>query len=101
MKVCYIAGAFRGKNAWEIHQNVLDAEQKALELIGQGYAIICPHKMTENMQGYYQDQHYLDMCLELVKRCDCIYMMNGWQNSEGSCEELTCAKEHNLEVIYE
>jgi hypothetical protein len=30
MKVVYIAGKFRGPNAWEIHRNVHRAEQAAL-----------------------------------------------------------------------
>lgn len=101
MKVIYIAGAFRGANAWEIHQNVLRAEEITAKLIGQGYAVICSHKMTENMQGLYDDQIYLDACMELIKRCDAIYMLKGWEDSEGSKEELSLALKEGKEVYYE
>lgn len=101
MKVCYVAGPFRGKNAWEIHRNVLDAESVIPYLIRQGYAPICPHKMTENLQGLFPDKVYLDICLELLRRCDAIYMLQGWENSEGSREELAEAKRLGLEILYE
>ena len=100
MKQIYIAGSFRGKHSWEIHQNVLEAEAKGAELIGQGYAPIIPHKITENMQGLYPDETFLEVCMEWLKRSDSIYMLPGWLFSEGSREELKLAQELGLEVIY-
>lgn len=65
-KLVYIAEKFRGENAWEIHQNVLRAEEATIKLIGEGYAVICPHKITENMQGLYPDDVYLYNCEEIL-----------------------------------
>ncbi len=101
MKVIYIAGKFRGKNHWEIHQNVINAEFAIPKLIEMGYAPVCPHKLTENLQDLFPDQTYLDICLELLRRCDAIYMLSNWRSSVGSCEELRMAKLWNKEVIYE
>ena len=101
MLVIYIAGAFRGDNAWVIHNNVLKAEQAMTELIGKGFAVICPHKMTENLQGLYPDQVFLDMCLEILARCDAVYFLSGWRQSEGASAEYKLAIELDKELLFE
>ncbi len=101
MKVIYVAGAFRGTNAWIIHENTLKAEKAMVKLIGRGFAVICPHKMTENLQGLYPDQVFLDMCLEILKRCDAIYMLDNWKTSKGAQKELKLAIKLGKEVFYE
>jgi len=101
MKLCYIAGKFRGENHWEIHQNVIKAEMAIPKLLEMGYAPICPHKLTENLQGLFPDQTYLEICLEILKRCDSILMLSNWKDSVGSCEELRKAKEWNKEILFE
>ena len=101
MKVIFVSGAFRGSNSWEIHQNVLKAEQATAKLIGEGYAVICPHTMTANMQGLYEDRVYLDMCLELLRRCDASYFLKGWRNSAGAREEFAEATSLGIKVMFE
>ncbi len=101
MKTIYIAGKFRGANAWEIHQNVLRAEAATARLIGLGYAVICPHKITENMQGLYSDETYLAMCIELLRHSDCIYVLKDWIQSKGTLSEIREATKGNKEVWYE
>ena len=100
MRVVFISGAFRGENSWVIHQHVIEAEKATAKLLGEGFAVICPHTMTQNMQGLYPDRVYLDTCLELVRRSDVIYMLKGWGNSEGALEELNLARELGKDVIY-
>jgi len=101
MNVCYIASAFRGKNHWEMHQNVLKAEAVIPMLIEKGYAPICPHKITENMQGLFPDEKYLEICMELLKRSDAILLLEGWMHSEGSMAEWQQAEQWGKEIFYE
>jgi hypothetical protein len=101
MKLCYIAGHFRGANHWEIHKNVIKAELVIPHLIELGYAPVCPHKITENLQGLFSDQTYLDICLNILDKCDSIYMLKGWNTSEGSREEWDYAVAHKKEILYE
>ena len=101
MKIVYIAGSFRGANSWEIHNNVLKAERAVVDLIGKGYAPICPHKMGENLQGLYSDETYLEICFELLRKCDVLYMLRDWQDSEGSRAEFSLATELGIEIIFE
>jgi hypothetical protein len=50
MKLIYVAGPFRGKDAWEIECNIRRAESLALEVWRLGAACICPHP-TPDFQG--------------------------------------------------
>ncbi len=99
VKVVYIAGAFRAKTQWEIMQNVRKAEDASLKLWKLGYAVICPHTMTQYFHNECPDKVWLDGCLELLKRCDAIYLVDGWQDSAGSLEEYKLAKELGLLIM--
>ena len=59
MKVVYIAGPFRGPNAWEIEQNIRRAESLALEVWRAGAAALCPYTNTRFFQGAAPDDVWL------------------------------------------
>ena len=99
IKVVYIAGAFRAKTQWGIMQNVRKAEDASLKLWKLGFAVICPHTMTQHFQNECPDKVWLDGCIELLKRCDAIYLTDGWLESEGSLVEYKLARELGLVVI--
>ncbi len=100
MRVIYIAGAFRAKTQWGIMQNVRKAEDASLELWKLGYAVICPHTMTQHFQDECDDEVWLNGCLELLKRCDAILMLDGWIRSRGSCEEYSLADELHIPIYF-
>jgi len=103
--VAFISGKFRGENHWQIHLNVLEAEAAIPKLIELGYAPICPHKITEHLQDLYPDQTYLDMCLELIRALrpekDVMFMLDGWQESQGAREEYNLAIDLGITIMGE
>ncbi len=99
IKVVYVAGAFRAKTQWGIMQNVRRAEDASLRLWKLGYAVICPHTMTQHFQNECEDEVWLNGCIELLKRCDAIYLTEGWETSEGSIKELGIAKVLGLLIL--
>lgn len=101
MKVIYIAGPFRARTQWGITQNVQRAEKATLKLWKEGWAVVCPHRITERFQGECSDEVFLQGCLELLKRCDAIYMLKDWSTSEGAQEEWRLAREMGIQTIYE
>lgn len=102
MKVIYVSGKFRADSYWGIFQNVRHAEGAALRLWKQGYAVVCPHLNTANFQGAIaNDAIWLQGDLEILSRCDAIYMLKDWERSKGAKRELEVAIENNLEVLYE
>lgn len=118
MRVVYISGAYRAHKwahnlsryaypfwiAWKyirIGMNIYKARKAALRWWKEGYAVICPHMNTAFFDGACHDTVWLEGDLELVKRCDTIYMLTGWQQSEGSIQEHDTAIDYGLTVIYQ
>lgn len=99
MKVVYIAGPFRASNAWEIEQNIRRAEYTALQLWRMGAAVICPHTNTRFFQGAAPDSVWLDGDLEILRRCDAVFAIDGWEQSTGAQAEVALARELGLPVF--
>jgi predicted mannosyl-3-phosphoglycerate phosphatase (HAD superfamily) len=100
MKVIYVAGPFRADTSWEMEQNVRRAEEVALELWKLGAAVICPHSNTRFYQGEADDQVWLDGDIEILKRCDAVYMLPDWTESVGASEEHKVAVESMKKTLY-
>lgn len=89
MKVIYVAGPFRAANQWEQEQNIRVAEAISLAIWRRGAVALCPHLNTRFFSGTLPDKVWLDGDLELLERCDAIFLCSGWQDSVGArAEEL-------------
>lgn len=100
MKVIYVAGPFRGPNAWEIEQNIRDAECLALDVWRAGFAALCPHTNTRFFQGAAPDNVWLAGDLEFLRRCDGLITTNYWERSEGARAEVAFAAAHNIPIYH-
>lgn len=100
MQCVYVAGPFRGPNAWEIEENIRRTERLALEVWRSGAACICPHTNTRFFQGAADDRIWLDGDLELLRRCDAIVMTEDWRRSGGATAEHDFAVTHEIPVFY-
>ena len=106
MKVIFVSGKYRSDTERGLIQNIRHAEQEALWLWLQGWAVVCPHKNTAHFGGVLDDpeaDHQLWMAgdLEILSRVDAIYMLLGFEKSEGAKLELELAIKLKKEVIYE
>ncbi len=104
MKVIYVAGPYTGKTINETFENIIKARQAAQRLWLRGFAVICPHMNSAFMDGETVDQTrqmFVDGDLEILKRCDVIFMLKGWEKSAGATAELKYAQELGLEIIFE
>ena len=97
--VVYVAGPFRGPNAWAIEQNVRRAEELALEVWKMGAAAICPHTNTRFYQGAAPDEVWLRGDVEIMKRCDAVVLVSGWQASSGTQVEIKEAEKAGIPVF--
>jgi len=98
-KVVYIAGPFRAANQWEQEANIRRAEAMALEVWRLGAVALCPHLNTRYFSGALPDEVWLDGDLELLRRCDAILMVHGWENSAGAMAEKAFARENNIPIL--
>lgn len=100
MKVAYVAGKYRdSRGPYYIRENIRAAEAVAVELWRMGFAVICPHKNTEFFDGAAPDEVWLKGDLELIRRCDLVVMVPGWEDSQGSRAEYALAAKLRLPVF--
>ena len=100
MRVIYVAGRYRADSENGVFENIIHARQAAQRLWHEGWAVICPHMNTAFMGATKPDLIFLDGDLEILSRCDAIYMLRGWQQSKGAQEEHQLALREGKEIIY-
>ena len=88
MKVAYVAGPYRAPTVRGIVENIRRAEEAALWLWRNGYAALCPHLNTALFDGACPDEVWLAGGLELLRRCDLVVLVPGWESSEGTRVEV-------------
>jgi len=113
MKLIYVSGPMTPTLAFPHMADNIDRLNRAgRTLFEQGYAIIVPafmwfdeHKpyIDELKANKYGERYHaiLALDLELVARCDAIYMLYGWETSNGAKTERAHAIERGIEVTYE
>lgn len=100
MKIVYVAGKYRAKTSNEIWHNINTARLAGEQIVKQGDMPLIPHMNGAFMDGLQTDEFWLDGTLELMKRCDAIYLLDNWQDSEGARNEWRVAQELNI-PLYE
>lgn len=92
-KRVYISGPITG--VIEAEEYFREAEQK---IEAAGFIAINPYTLI-NGGGKLTWGDYIDMDLAILKKCNCIYMLNGWQNSRGACIEKEYADRHGIPEV--
>jgi hypothetical protein len=97
MKLAYIAGPYRGRSRIKIinylqrQTNIRRAAKVAKWAWQEGYAVICPHLNSKNFDGLTADLVFLLGGQEILKRCDVMILIPGWEQSEGTRDEIKMA----------
>ena len=94
----YISGLYSNGNT---EKNINTARQTAIKVWEAGFTCLCPHLNTANFEKdckcKYED--YIEGDLELLKVCDCLLMLKGWEDSNGARKEYKCALENEMLVF--
>jgi len=101
MKLAFISGPYRPSNGKMVLENIRHAEKYAIKYWQLGYAVFCPHLNTAFFDGLAPDHVWLDGDIEILKRCDVIVMIPGFDKSSGSVEELRIARDLGFDIIFE
>ncbi len=100
MKLVYVAGPYTAANSWLVEQNIRRAENMAARVWGEGAAAICPHANARHMlEGVTTPEHALAGTMEMMRRCDAVILVDGWQMSTGSIYEVEEADRLNIPVF--
>jgi hypothetical protein len=100
MNVIFICGPYRAENEVGIIENIKRAEKWSAQFWADGLAVICPHKNSALMGGAIPEKLFLDGYLEILSRCDILFVMPGWEKSEGARAEIKEARRLRLDIIY-
>lgn len=98
-RVVYVAGKYRGQNAWAVELNIRAAAEVAARVWAAGLVALCPHTNAAHMEGAATDEHFLAGTLELMRRCDAVILVPGWSTSEGTKAEIAEAMRLGLPVF--
>lgn len=96
MKRIYISGPISGTSDY------LERFAKAEEAIkSNGDFAVNPAAVNDRLPNCTSYNCYIDMSLAMLRHCDAIYMMHGWQNSRGARLEKAYAEALDIPVLYE
>ena len=94
-KYVYLSGQMTGLPNY----NFETFNKKAAELESQGWVVCNP--ASHGLVGGAERSDYLRYDAAQLSTCSTIYLLNGWENSEGAKWEFELAKYLGLDVIYE
>ena len=101
IKLLFVSGAYAG----DVEKNIAKAEEVSIGLIRAGFHVVTPHKNTAGYEKYEDGvlnrKTWMDMCFNILMRCDAVYVMNNWKKSEGAKDEIAYAHKLGIPVIYE
>lgn len=100
MRVIYVAGPYRGDTVNEIHHNIQAARLAAEAVWNLGLVALCPHTNTAYMDGLADDEIFLAGGLELMRRCDAVYVFRLRKGSRGTQAEIDEANRIGIPVLY-
>ena len=101
MQVIYIAGKYRDSSEYKVRMNIRKAEAAALFVWQSGGVAICPHKNTAGFGGACgtDESVWLKGDLELLDRSNAIWLIPGWQSSEGARQEAQRAADRDMVIL--
>ena len=102
LNVIFISGPYRDpRGEYLVRENIRYAEHEALFVWFSGGVALCPHLNTAMFGGAFgiPDDTWLKGDLELLSRCDAIYMIHGWERSTGAKAEKDYAAELGIPVL--
>lgn len=99
MKVVFIAGKLRAPSAWELAENIREAQRWALKVADCGAMPLCPHANTGLFHGLQDERHWFVGTLELLKRSDAALFIPNWIESDGAQKEHEFAQLNRIEIF--
>ena len=105
----YIAGPYRGQNShdfwgyFDIDININRATQAAAQLARLDIPFFCPHMNSAHFEVICPDvkpKFWLETDMIFVDLASALYVLNGYEESDGTKREIIRAVEFNKPVFY-
>ena len=99
--IVYVSGPLTSSNSLQVKRNIEIAKQATIELLNRGFGVICPHLNSPiDLESSANYSDYLEMYLEIVKRCDIIFMLPNYLESNGATKERFVAGQNTIPITY-
>ena len=100
MKKVYIAGKLNS-NACEYIKNMHRMIKTAREVRGLGFSVYVPgNDFLEGLvDGYFEYDEYFNNSQPWLDAADAVFLVPGWETSEGTKREIERAKLQNIPVF--
>lgn len=95
MKV-YISGPITGTT--DYMERFAMAER---ELTDAGHTVVNPARVNAELPEGTTHAEYMKMAVDMMDMCDTVFVLNGWQNSEGCNMEIARALEKKMTIAFE
>lgn len=100
MKKIYIAGPYRGSNAWDVEQNITRAEALGMRVAEMGGLPVIPHTLFAHWGGTLTADYWLACGDELFDISDAVCVVTGYASSPGTLAEINSAIMAGKPVFY-
>jgi len=87
--IIYICGPITGKDFKEVETRFLRTEEWLKQVYGQGECVVLNPIKTPS--GLTQES-YMDISFAQIRASDALYVLKGYENSEGCMAEVAYAK---------
>lgn len=91
----YISGPITGTTDY------MERFEAAEKRLNGEYSVINPAKVNSNMPEDTTHEEYMKMSICMLSMCDAIFMLNGWEDSIGACEENIYALKNGIRIFRE
>ena len=98
-KLIYVAGHYRHEDPFRVEENIFRARQAGYQIALLGAMPVIPHANTAHYDALHDGQWWLDATLELMRRCDAVYLLPNWRGSNGTKGERAEALRLGLPVF--
>ena len=92
----YISGKITGTTDY-----IQRFERAEKALSNSNYIVINPAKVNAQLPIETTLKEYIQMSMTMLKMCNSIYMLKGWEDSKGARLEYNYAVENNYKIIFE
>ena len=100
-KIIYVSGSYSNPDKRVVEENIKRHRETAIRIWEIGYTAISPVLNTVHFER--EGVRYNDIIegdLEILSRCDAIFMLRGWHHSKGAEIEYRYASEHNIPIFF-
>jgi hypothetical protein len=100
-KLVFLACKYSEPHTYQIARNIHHATHFAHEVALLGAVPLCPALIGSHFEGTQSYLWWGDAYINLLRRCDAVFMVPGYERSNGAMKEMTEALAIGLPVFFE